>query len=222
MDLGNNLKVLRNNKNITQEDLAEYLSVSPQTVSKWENNVSAPDISLLPLLAEFYHISIDELLQYNSIERREKTKELSKYVHKLLDEGRNKEAYDWLKNQMAEWSLSVGVNHLFASVIRQYANERQGDEKNQLLYEAISQCEKVINLDQSESDRTAQAKMTMCFCLFDLKRYKEAEKIANTLPSIFSSRERVLCKISSGETQKNNCEYSKKCLNELLDELIIS
>lgn len=79
---------------------------------------------------------------------------------------------------MAEWSLSVSVNHLFASVIHRYANEKQGDEKNQLLYEAISQCEKVINLDQGESDRTAQAKMTMCFCLFDLKRYKEAEKIA--------------------------------------------
>ncbi len=61
MNLGNNLKTLRKNKKITLEELAEYISVSPQTVSKWENNISAPDISMLPLLADFYNVSIDEM-----------------------------------------------------------------------------------------------------------------------------------------------------------------
>lgn len=221
MNLGNNLKTLRKNKNITQEELAEYISVSPQTVSKWENNISAPDISMLPLLADFYNVSIDGLLQYSSAKRREKMTELSNYVHELLNQGKTKEAYDWLKNQMSEWSLSIGVNHLFAVVIRSYAEERQGDEKEQLLLEAIRQCEKVINLDQNETDRTAQAKMTMCFCLYDLKRFQEAEKVAKTLPSVFSSRERVLCKISTGEALESNRKYATKCLNELLDEITI-
>ena len=47
---------------LTQEELAEKCSVSPQAVSKWENGLTAPDISLLPRLAEIFNCSIDELL----------------------------------------------------------------------------------------------------------------------------------------------------------------
>ena len=57
MDFGNNLKKLRKEKNLTQEELAECLNVSPQTVSKWENNLSMPDITVLPLMADFFGIS---------------------------------------------------------------------------------------------------------------------------------------------------------------------
>ena len=45
----------------TQEMLAEALGVSSQSVSKWENNVCAPDISLLPEISEFFGVTIDEL-----------------------------------------------------------------------------------------------------------------------------------------------------------------
>lgn len=87
MNIGNSLKNLRKNKNLTQEELAQHLSVSPQTVSKWENNLSAPDISMLPVLAEFYNITIDELLQYDSVERRQKMTQLSGEIHALQNEG---------------------------------------------------------------------------------------------------------------------------------------
>lgn len=48
---------------LTQDQLAEKVGVSPQAVSKWENNFSCPDIGLLPSLADLFGISIDELLQ---------------------------------------------------------------------------------------------------------------------------------------------------------------
>ena len=47
---------------MTQEQLAEYMEVSPQAVSKWENDISCPDITALPRLAELFHITVDELL----------------------------------------------------------------------------------------------------------------------------------------------------------------
>ncbi len=47
---------------ITQEELAANLGVSAQAVSKWENNLSCPDISLLPEIAKLFNISVDELL----------------------------------------------------------------------------------------------------------------------------------------------------------------
>ena len=62
--LGNKLKTLRKNKNITQEELASALSVTYQAVSKWERNLSTPDISMLPVIARYYGITIDELMDY--------------------------------------------------------------------------------------------------------------------------------------------------------------
>ena len=61
MELGNKIKRLRYKSGLTQEQLAERVGVSPQSVSKWENAVSMPDISLLPALAEAFGVSIDEL-----------------------------------------------------------------------------------------------------------------------------------------------------------------
>lgn len=56
------LKNLRKEKGISQETLAEYMGVSVQAVSKWENNLSYPDIEFLPTLSGYYNVSIDYLL----------------------------------------------------------------------------------------------------------------------------------------------------------------
>ncbi len=62
MNLGNNISARRKVKGMTQEELAANLGVSPQAVSKWENNLSCPDISLLPAIAKIFGTSVDELL----------------------------------------------------------------------------------------------------------------------------------------------------------------
>lgn len=62
--LGNKIQMLRKNKNLTQQELAQKLSVSSQAVSKWERNLSAPDISMLPVIARFFGITMDELFNY--------------------------------------------------------------------------------------------------------------------------------------------------------------
>ncbi len=62
MNLGNNISERRKAKGMTQEELAVNLGVSPQAVSKWENNLSCPDISLLPSIAKIFGVSVDELL----------------------------------------------------------------------------------------------------------------------------------------------------------------
>lgn len=60
--IGKRIANARKSKNIKQDELAEKLSVSPQAVSKWENDISCPDISLLPSLSKILGITVDELL----------------------------------------------------------------------------------------------------------------------------------------------------------------
>ena len=60
--LGENISIFRKEKGLSQEKVAEYMSVSRQAVTKWENNISCPDITLLPQIAKLYGTTIDEIL----------------------------------------------------------------------------------------------------------------------------------------------------------------
>ena len=69
MELGKKIKQLRFKASLTQEQLAESVGVSAQAVSKWENSVAMPDITLLPQLAEIFGVSIDDLFDL-TVEQR--------------------------------------------------------------------------------------------------------------------------------------------------------
>ena len=63
MTIGKRITLLRKEKGLTQEELATHMGVSPQAVSKWENDQTCPDISALPRLARLLGVSVDELLE---------------------------------------------------------------------------------------------------------------------------------------------------------------
>ena len=68
--IGKNIHALRKQQGLTQEELADSVKVSFQAVSKWENGNSLPDISVLPLLANVLHCSIDQLMGYAAEQKR--------------------------------------------------------------------------------------------------------------------------------------------------------
>lgn len=70
MNIGAKIKLLRKEKKITQEELAEYLHISSQAISKWETGASSPDIDLLPKLAIFFGTSLDHLLDFDQSQVR--------------------------------------------------------------------------------------------------------------------------------------------------------
>ena len=69
MELGKKIKQLRFKAGMTQEQLAEKLGIGPQSVSKWENAVAMPDITVLPLLAEIFGVTIDDLFDLTTEQR---------------------------------------------------------------------------------------------------------------------------------------------------------
>ena len=71
--IGEKIAELRKNRKMTQEELANVIGVSSQSISKWENNTTMPDILLLPIIAEIFEVTLDELF---SIEKNQKTKRI--------------------------------------------------------------------------------------------------------------------------------------------------
>ena len=63
MNIGKQIRALRMKKNVRQEELAEFLGVSAQAVSKWETEASLPDVTLLPRIAVYFGVTIDELFR---------------------------------------------------------------------------------------------------------------------------------------------------------------
>lgn len=69
MELGKKIRQLRFKAGLTQEQLADKLGIGPQSVSKWENAVAMPDITALPLLAEVFGVTIDDLFDLSTEQR---------------------------------------------------------------------------------------------------------------------------------------------------------
>ncbi len=84
---GQRLQRLRKSLGLKQDDIANKLNVTPQAVSKWENDISSPDISILSDLADIYKVSLDELLgkekAKTEIVAPENKKDLNKMILKI-------------------------------------------------------------------------------------------------------------------------------------------
>ncbi len=93
LNIGNKIKNLRRQKNISQEVLAQYLGISFQAVSKWESGMTMPDITLIPALASFFGISTDELFDYNYYETEKRIREIvdASYPYRGKDDAKCEE-----------------------------------------------------------------------------------------------------------------------------------
>ncbi|MBR0087154.1 MAG: helix-turn-helix domain-containing protein [Lachnospiraceae bacterium] len=99
MELGKKIRQLRYKAGLTQEQLADKLGVGPQSVSKWENAASMPDITALPLIAETFGVSIDDLFDL-STEQHLNRIENSLDINEELPQDLFREYEDYLKAQL--------------------------------------------------------------------------------------------------------------------------
>ncbi|MHB1485761.1 MAG: helix-turn-helix domain-containing protein [Saccharofermentanales bacterium] len=112
LKIGAAIKKHRSEKNITQEELANYLNISYQAVSKWETNTTTPDIALLPKLALFFGVTIDGLFLVNNDDH------LERIDHILNHEYLTDENFDYAKRILADF-LSENDNN--TDVLKRFA-----------------------------------------------------------------------------------------------------
>lgn len=84
--LAENLKKLRRERGLTQEELAQFLGVTNQAVSKWERGEGYPDITMLPIIANYFEVTVDDLLGNDLISREEK---ITQYCNRFWNADRS-------------------------------------------------------------------------------------------------------------------------------------
>ena len=82
--LGMMISSLRKERGMTQLDLAEKMGVTDKAVSKWERDISCPDVNTIPKLAEVFSISVDELMQVKAESQGEDKKNITSMIHMIM------------------------------------------------------------------------------------------------------------------------------------------
>lgn len=125
MEIGNKIKQLRYNSGLTQEQLAIKLGISAQSVSKWENGITMPDITLLPLLATELGVTIDELFDL-TVDQRLGRIEKRLDIEEELSADIFKEYEIFLSNQLDENEDKTKILSLLAQL---YYHRMEADSR---------------------------------------------------------------------------------------------
>lgn len=207
--LSQNLKKLREKKGNTQEELARHIGITVQSVSKWERGEAYPDVETLPVIAEFYSVTVDDLLGVGEIEKRARVK-------KFLEEYR---VID--KNHEYDKAL-LAANDMY----RDYPNDisvlkcRMDALRNLGCFEESLETSKEILNHQNSGDVRYEAirNAIACNLLSAEGDYDEAKRLADELPDYFATKNQQRINIGSSgaelfKTQvQENIEMLMLCL----------
>ena len=206
LHLPENLKKYRIIKNLTQEDVAEYLHITPQSVSKWERGESYHDITLLPALANIFETSIDLLIGMDTI-RAEETRY---HIHKKAVEYQRRGDYDSAEKTYRDALLiypnKPGMILGLASTLALMGNTE----------EAIELMEKGLSISINEKQKSTM-RATLCFLYLKAGYVDKANRLASELPHIRESREVIQPLIQQSLTESEIDENMRSILlgNEL-------
>ncbi len=194
--LSENLKRYRIIKNLTQEDVAKFLSISPQSISKWERGECYPDITFLPALANIFETSIDLLIGMDIIRAQETRLNIHKRATELQQNGDYLAAEKVYRDALLIYPNKPGMILGLAGVLTLQGNSE----------EAIELMERGLPLSINEKQK-ATTRATLCFLYLKCGKLKEASDLASTLPHTRESREviqpLILKGLDENEIDKN-------------------
>ena len=242
ISLGDKIRELRRRDGRKQEELASALGVTSQAVSRWETDGSYPDLELIPSIANYFGISIDELFGYNN-DREKKINELLKHSEELhkVDTGEYvvggiDECIALLRDGLIEFPGNERIMLRLAVVLRDAGYVRHGqyskwDENgffthdiefhrdNQYWQEAIKLLEA---LNKTVSGELLYDVRFELLILYDLMgKYDKAEEIAGSFPVLSVSRQASMTFASGGMKRADNKgRYVMNLLDELANNMI--
>lgn len=178
INIGGRIRELRYKKGVTQETLAQAMSVTAQAVSKWEMGTSYPDLTLLPALAAYFEVSMDTLFDYDVHEVKTKIDEILKEagLYFFGDTGRYIET---VKKALQTWPDN---ETLLACLLDAYEYDLRERGNTVHLEEMVALADKIIQ-ESRDFVRVCSVKDIKAAALRKLDRYDEAKAVLETLPT---------------------------------------
>jgi len=209
--LSENLRKLRFKNHLTQEQLAEIFTVSPQAISRWENGSTYPDITMLPSIANYFNISLDELMGMEEIRKSVKISDIYANASKYREDNMLDEAINMLRDGIKVYPNNYGFLSELALTLTLKSNSESDDD---LVSEAISLSERVLKNSTSEKLRSTTI-ANLCFLYLKANEHEKAKNLVNSLPHIWECREFLLAEMH------DDAEYPAELRKSIVKALLV-
>ena len=175
INLGNKIRALRKKKGITQEQLASALNMSPQAVSKWEMGAGYPDVALLPVIAAYFGVSLDDLFDYDP-------KKIEEEIQNILYRSRV-EIHGWEKKVqfLREGIAAYPGGHILKLELLEHYTDHLTDKGSDLTEEALDLAKKLVE-DCADSFITLAAMEHMAHIYIQSGQSEKAKAIIEAMP----------------------------------------
>ena len=242
LDLGQKIRELRRRDGRTQEALAEAIGVTSQAVSRWEANGGYPDMEMIPAIANYFHVSIDELFGYQN-DREDRIKRILEEAKKQINTqgyflGRGHGDYEgcvqMLREAAMEFPNEPEILFQFAEALHRLGWQKHGrailmkdddkdhfyenveyNTKNSFWLEALQVYEKLLKMYIS-SERRGEIVLTAVMIYRSMGEYEKSKALACTQDSMHYSKEALLPRAVVGkEVDQANGESVLACLHML-------
>lgn len=205
--LSEQLKKFRKEKGNTQEELARHLNISLQAVSKWERDEGFPDITLLPAIAFYYNVSVDDLLGVGEVEKQKRIKEMRDKNMELFRAGKSSERVALTREMHKEFPNDISIIHDLMYALLAESRDKNADE--------IIECGKRILDESTDSSLRDGAIQCLCFTYYYSKNDSEsAKKYAKMAGRSTITQENLMPRILEGEDAAVYCQRNIQVLVE--------
>ena len=199
MNIGATIRKVRRSREMTQEDLAEFLNVSVSAVSQWESEKTTPDISMIPAICSLLNISSDELLGIDLNKKKEKIEEISKEANSYSSRGYHQEARDILQKGLKEFPDSYELlrSLMYVASFQQGDHQYSKEEREEFLEEAIKLGHRILDGCTDDSFRHGAIQI-LCFSYADKGDIDKAVELAHKMSDISCSSDVLLSIVQKG------------------------
>ena len=219
MTFGKIMKDLRRNANMTQEKLAEILNISPQAVSRWETDAAMPDISLLPPIANLFHVTTDYLLCMDTYQKDLRKAEFEKAFFEYWKHEDKEKNYQIARKAASEYPGNMAYVEWLASAEYYVALQTSDEATYQQLLESSIKHYNIVLECSDDSELCNKALHGIVLALHMSGRNDEAKAYAMRQKEE-EKRDELLCLCLEGEEKiSHGQKVAEKLLNRFLLQL---